>query len=46
VISQAVPEPREIGGMIAAALMLGGFIWKYRSIRAKHHRPKNIELVG
>ena len=26
VISQAVPEPREIGGMIAAALMLGGFM--------------------
>jgi hypothetical protein len=46
VISQAVPEPREIGEMSAAALMLGGFIWKYRSIRAKHHRPKNIELVG
>jgi hypothetical protein len=40
VISEAVPEPREIGGMITAALMLGGFTWKYRFMRANQHRSK------
>lgn len=39
-ISAAVPEPREIGGMITAVLMLGGFTWKYRFMRANQHRSK------
>ncbi|MEB3192285.1 MAG: hypothetical protein VKL42_18240 [Snowella sp.] len=40
IISEAVPEPREIGGMITSVLMLGGFTWKYRFMRANQHRSK------